>query len=225
MTGLVLPLLRDAEGAGPLRPRTPPRRARVRAMNMLAMRVRPDDQHSDAELARAIAGPDHTEARSAEATLCKRFARRVFFYGLRHLGDEQRAADLVQDVMAAVIRRLRANEVREPDRIGSFVLGTARMLARDARRGERRREALADQVAAQTETISQPREPLDVARLEECLKRLTERDRSIVLLTFMAEQPATEIGTTFGLSPGNVRVIRHRAVRSLQRCMDPGDES
>jgi RNA polymerase sigma-70 factor, ECF subfamily len=187
---------------------------------MHPMRARADDARSDPELARVIAG-QLPGARDAEAVLCARFARRVFLYGLRHLGNEQLASDLVQEVMTVVLTRLRADEVRELDRIASFVLGTARMIARDLCRRERRTEELAGRIAAETDPLVHPRELLDLDRLADCLHQLPERERSVVVLTFMAEQSASEIASTFGLSSGHVRVIRHRAVSALARCMDP----
>lgn len=60
---------------------------------------------------------------------------------------------------------------------------------------------------------------LDVDRLEACVARLATRERIVVLLTFYAEQTAREVGTEIGVTEGNVRVIRHRAVEHLRQCM------
>ena len=46
-----------------------------------------------------------------------------------------------------VLQKLRAGEVREPDRIASFMLGTARQLAIDTRRNAGRRERLLETFA------------------------------------------------------------------------------
>ncbi len=64
-------------------------------------------------------------------------------YGRRHLRSEAASDDLAQDVLLLAIERLRAGEVRRPDEIGSFILGTSRMMARAERRVARRREILA----------------------------------------------------------------------------------
>jgi hypothetical protein len=66
----------------------------------------------------------------------------VRLYGLRHLRDRQAAADLMQQVLLMTLERLRAGEVREPERIASFVLGACRMTVLEMRRGTRRREEL-----------------------------------------------------------------------------------
>lgn len=178
---------------------------------------------SDAALAERIAtggsGPAHAE----EAELYRRFAPRVRLYGLRHLGDEAAAQDLVQEVLLVTIERLRAGAVRRPDRIGSFILGTSRLLATSARRTTRRREALdaefghlpAAMPAADTTG-------LDRARLHDCLRALPERDRAVLVLTFYAERTAPQVGEELGLSAGAVRVARHRALERLRDCVMGG---
>ena len=173
----------------------------------------PEDA-SDGALARRAAAGD----RAAEEALCRRFRPRIRLYGLRHLRDEAAAADLAQDVLAAVVARLRARAVREPDRLASFVLATCRQLAGSAVRIERRREALlaAEPLPAPHDP---PPEPLPRERLVRCLEALASRERAIVLATFYAEQPADDISREHGLSAGNVRVLRHRALRRLRACL------
>src|SRR5689334_6809277 len=94
------------------------------------------DTTSDAELARRImhAGQE----RAAEAELCRRFAPRVRLYGLKHLRDEDRARDLVQVVLVAMIEAIRAGRVEDPERVDRFVLGMCRNLAGRARYHEAR---------------------------------------------------------------------------------------
>ena len=85
--------------------------------------------------------PGSTDAEEAE--LYRRFAPRVRLYGRRHLQNDAADDDLAQDVLLLTIERLRAGEVRRPEEIGSFILGTSRMMDHSERRVARRREALA----------------------------------------------------------------------------------
>jgi RNA polymerase sigma-70 factor, ECF subfamily len=188
---------------------------------------RPDDDVSDADLARRIAAGVDGSARREEALLVERFARRVRLYGLRHLRDADQAADLVQDVMRLVLERLRVGEVREPERIGSFILGTARMMARDARRRAQRRQDLSERMAAEAPAASLgPSEgSVDLDRLEQCLQALPERERTVVVLSFQGGEAAPDIAGALGLSAANVRVIRHRAVARLRTCMGAAEEA
>ena len=172
----------------------------------------------EAELARRVAAAGERVDAQAEAELCRRLARRVRLYGLRHLRDAQAAADLVQTVMLTTLERLRAGEVREPDKIASFVLGMCRMTVLEIRRGTRRREALLAAYWDAEEAYEPP--ALETERLAGCLEALAERERSVVLLSFFADKAAGEVAAELGLSAGNVRVIRHRALGRLRECME-----
>ena len=56
---------------------------------------------SDSALARRISGGPAGATQAEESELYRRFAPRVRFYGLRHLGDEAAAQDLAQEVLLA----------------------------------------------------------------------------------------------------------------------------
>ena len=171
----------------------------------------------DADLARAIAGSAAELDAAAEAEFCRRFAPRVRLYGLRHLRDRHAAADLVQQVLMMTLERLRAGKLREPERLASFVLGTCRMVVMDQRRGAARRGALLETYGVAEEAVedAEPR-AFERERLAACLEALSERERSVVIASFFDEKPAAELG----LSAGNVRVIRHRALGKLRGCME-----
>jgi RNA polymerase sigma-70 factor (ECF subfamily) len=174
---------------------------------------------SDGDVARAIAarGPG---AEAAETELYRRFAPRVRLYGCRHLRDEDASCDLVQQVMLLTIEKLRHGSVRDADSIASFILGVSRTIANDLKRRERRREKLRE-VFIDPRAFAPPAADaaLDLDRLEACLARLAERERLVVLLTFYAERSASDVGRELGLTDGNVRVIRHRAVDRLRACV------
>jgi RNA polymerase sigma-70 factor, ECF subfamily len=184
------------------------------------------DAVSDEALARRIAGgvPGSTDAEEAE--LYRRFAPRVRLYGRRHLRSGAAADDLAQDVMLRTIERLRAGEVRRPEEIGSFILGTSRMMAHAERRVARRRDALATRfMDPSIETAPASTAALDAPRVAACLRALAERDRLVVLLTFYADREATRIAEDLGVSPGAVRTIRHRAMARLRDCVLGGGRS
>ena len=178
------------------------------------------DALDDGALARRIAGARGGPDSAAEAELYRRLAPRVRLYGLRHLRDRQAAADLVQQVLLMTLERLRAGEVREPERIASFVLGACRMTVLEMKRGERRRSELLETYTDKDEVFDAP-EPLalDPDRLAVCLEALSERERSVVVMSFFADKAADEVGREIGTSGGNVRVIRHRALGRLRECM------
>lgn len=174
----------------------------------------------EAELARRIAAAAPGTDAAAEAELYRRLAPRVRLYGRRHLRDDEEAHDLMQHVMLTTIEKLRAGELREPERIVSFIFGMCRMVTLDLRRGARRRDALLEKFGADlpiADIAIAPR--LDEARVAACLERLAERERSVLLLSFYEEETAEKVGDALGLSAGNVRVIRHRAMERLRACV------
>ena len=176
---------------------------------------------ADAFLARAVAGAPPGEATAAETELYRRFAPRVRLYGLKHLRDRGAADDLVQQVMLVVIERLRAGEVRDLEQIASFILGTSRMVAGGLRRREARREDLRGRFTPREPAVVSTDElAMDGARLGPCLAAVKERERTILLLTFYAEKGAGEIAESLGMTPGAVRVSRHRALASMRECLE-----
>jgi len=172
---------------------------------------------TDSDLARRLAGGDP----GVEAELYRRLAPRVRLYGLRHLRDPAAADDLVQDALLMAFEMLRTGKVREPDRFVSFVLGSCRRIVADLRRGAARRQRLMERFgAALAPAANCDPPPADLDRLASCLEGLPERDRSVVVMSFYAEAGADEIGADLGLSPGNVRVVRHRALVRLRSCLE-----
>jgi RNA polymerase sigma-70 factor (ECF subfamily) len=185
----------------------------------------PPADSPEAQAARRIAGAPAGPARDeAEGQLYRLLAPRIRRYGLRHLRDAHAAADLAQHVMVLTIERLRDGALREPDRVLSFVLGTCRLTVMDQRRGERRREALlerhGDLLLPEPEVPLAPR--LDHRRVADCLDRLPERERAVLVMSFYDDQPSDAVGRQLGLTPGNVRVIRHRGIDKLRRCVELG---
>jgi RNA polymerase sigma-70 factor (ECF subfamily) len=162
--------------------------------------------------------PVHSEN---ERAMCEKFAGRIHAYGLRHLRDQPAAQDLVQLVLLSVLQAVRAGRVEDPTRLDAYVLGTCRNAVMDMRRGDARRRRLAQESSA---GLPEGYEPsllrVDRARLEHCLSELEARERAVVLATFLEDRDADEIGQTLNLTPGNVRVIRHRALARLQGCVE-----
>jgi RNA polymerase sigma-70 factor (ECF subfamily) len=176
-----------------------------------------DIQLTDSDLVRQIGAGE----RESEAELFRRMAPRVRLYGLRHLRNEHGADDLVQQVLLTTLEALRAQRLREPEKLASFVLGTCRMTLLDQRRAAQRRERILEQfgveLAGPAPTL---RQRLDHDRLERCVQNLKERERALIVMTFYDEETGAGVASFLGLSEANVRVIRHRAIHQLRQCME-----
>jgi RNA polymerase sigma-70 factor, ECF subfamily len=133
------------------------------------------------------------------------------------------ADDLVQQVLVTVLVALREDRVQDRERLDAYVLGTARNVVMDMRRGASRQVRVADQASA---LLPKDYEVslgfVDRPRLEHCLGELEPRDRTVVVATFVEDRDSDEISQTLGISAGNVRVIRHRALAKLQACVGGG---
>jgi RNA polymerase sigma-70 factor (ECF subfamily) len=177
---------------------------------------------SDADIVRSIAaGGGAADAREAEAELCRRFAPRARLYGLRHLRDEDRARDLAQSVLAGVLVAAREGRIEDPERVDRFILGTCRNVASRMRENEARGRFV---VESFEEAIAADVERVDLGALMRCFGGLEERARVVVQLSFQEDRPADDIAARLGTTAGNVRVIRHRAVAALRRCLDAHEE-
>ena len=104
----------------------------------------PAQSSEEAVLARRITDAAPARDIAAETALYRSLVPRVRLYGLKHLRDVHAAADLVQDVLLMTFERLRRGELRELERIASFVLGACRQTVVDQRRGQQRRQHLLD---------------------------------------------------------------------------------
>jgi RNA polymerase sigma-70 factor (ECF subfamily) len=172
---------------------------------------------SDADLVLRIGQGIDPEA---ESEVCRRMGPRIRLYGLRHLRDHHAAEDLMQQVLIVVLQALRADRLRESSKLASFVLGTSRMTILEIRRGTQRREKLLEQFGPEALAPTHSWAPrLDHERLHGCVQGLKERERWVIVMSFYDEKTAADVAQFLGVSPANVRVIRHRAIHQLRACM------
>jgi RNA polymerase sigma-70 factor, ECF subfamily len=176
----------------------------------------------DAQLVQRIAAAQGT-ARDAEEELCRRYGPRARLYGLRHLRDDDLARELAQAVLVAVLVAVRGGRVTEPEHLDRFVLGTCRNVAARMREGAAR-AAPTDPADLDLVPVMPELEALDHPALIRCLAGLGERARLVVHLSFGEERPSAEIAARLETSEGNVRVLRHRAVAQLRKCLDASPE-
>jgi RNA polymerase sigma-70 factor, ECF subfamily len=181
------------------------------------------DAETDAQLVRRIgAREEAVSVRDVEAELCRRFVPRIRLYGLRHLRSPDRARDLVQAVLVALLQALRQRRIKEAEHIDRFVLGTCRNVA--ARMRDADGHAVSTDPADLELAGPMPSlEHLDFEALFRCIARLDERARAVVRLCFQEDRSAQEIGPALGTTAGNVRVLRHRAIAQLRSCLDHHD--
>jgi RNA polymerase sigma-70 factor (ECF subfamily) len=160
--------------------------------------------------------------RLAEQTLCTRMFPAVFVFARRRLGSTAMAEDFTQDMMLLLVEALRGRKIEEPGRLGAWVLGVCRNQARQrATRAERRRDlweryAPREDASVDAATLAL----LRPGHLEDCLSQLTERSRQVLRSSFFEGEGGAQIGEALGMTEGNVRVVRHRALAQLRGCLN-----
>ncbi len=156
---------------------------------------------------------------AAEAELVQRFSRAVSFLLWRLARDEAAAEDLYQETFRLVIEKVRAGELREPERLPGFVSSMARNLfISSTRLGSRRQKWHGDPEA--TETAPDPA-PGQLARLlakeraalvRQVLAELkTDRDREILSRYYIADQDKEDICRELELSDLHFNRVLFRA--------------
>jgi RNA polymerase sigma-70 factor (ECF subfamily) len=173
----------------------------------------------DPDLVRKIAASG-ASAEHAEAELCRRYAGRIRLYGLKHLQSPAAAEDLVQLVMMRVLEAIRGGRVEDPAQLTSFIFGTCRLVSSELRRTEERQRKIEQLNQGLRWDVRPPEHSeRDVVRLFGCLGKLPEREASVLRMSFMEDRGAEEICERLGVSAGNLRVLRCRALAKMAVCM------
>ena len=130
-------------------------------------------------------------------------------YALRRT-ERATAEDVVAETFVIAWRRL--DEVPDPPL--PWLLGVARRVLANQRRGERRRDALLDRL--RREPAPQPA-PVEDGRALAALAALGERDREALLLHAWEGLDHAGAGTVMGCSAAAFAVRLHRARRRLAK--------
>ena len=144
--------------------------------------------------------------RAAFAELYRRFNRAVHGVVLARVRFCD-AADIVQDVFAAVLERL--PQLAEPAAFPGWIMSIARNRAIDHVRGQKPMDELADL------PVEAPR-AAEVAQVLAALRALPEAYRETMILRLVEGLTGPEIADQTGLSHGSVRVNLHRGMKLLR---------
>lgn len=155
-----------------------------------------------------------------ETTLCRRYAPAVRTFWRRRLRGAE-VDELCQETMVRFVQALRRGAISDPERVGGFVLGICRNLAREgARVAERRAELMTEFSDALASLQDQPElARYQLAQLEDCLSQITQRSRDVIRYAYVDGHSAAEIGERLAMTESNVRVVRHRTLEALRTCM------
>lgn len=155
-----------------------------------------------------------------ERQLAETYRPRVLYFALRRLRDRSLAEDVAQETITAVIEALRAGRLRDPSRLGSFILGVAKNLVSQVQR-DRLKELKhaanphSEPWRADTEAELLLKEQIEAMR--SAVHQLASQDREILYHCFVEEQALDEIAKKSGISYTAARQRKSRALARLKK--------
>lgn len=146
----------------------------------------------------------------------RRYVADVTAYALRRCSADD-AADVVSETFVVAWRRI--SDVPEDPAVKPWLLGVARRVLSNQRRGFRRRGALVEKISSHLVPHLRvaPAAEIDgeAQLLNEALKTLSAADRELLLLIAWEELTPLEVATALDISPATVRTRLFRARKRL----------
>ncbi len=144
-------------------------------------------------------------------------------YALGFVHDLERARDIVQDTF---IRLCQQDVAKVRDGLKTWLFTVCRNRALDILRKESRLTTLDEkQLRRRESALPAPDQALDrserVAQLMRYLDRLSENQRTVILMKFRDGYSYQEICEATGLSSGNVGFLIHTGIRRLRELLPP----
>jgi RNA polymerase sigma-70 factor (ECF subfamily) len=144
----------------------------------------------------------------------------VFRYCRARLWDLETAEDVTQDVLIAIFQVLPRQDPPVRDLEAFSITVASRQVATAHRRRSTRQEQGHHEIPDVEDTSPGPDVVIalhdDVRALYLLLEQLTTVQREVVLLRVVNGLSAEDTGTVLGMTPGNVRVMQHRALTRLR---------
>jgi|SRR5688572_12484026 RNA polymerase sigma-70 factor (sigma-E family) len=132
-------------------------------------------------------------------------------------GDRALAEDLVQDAFVRIVGRLR--HLREPNAFWTYLRRTIVNLATSHFRHGRVERAYLDRLAAAPAALANDHDELDET-MHRVLLGLPQRQRAAIVLRFYEDLSDVQTAAVLGCSPGTVRSLVSRGIKTLREGME-----
>ncbi|MCJ7738894.1 MAG: RNA polymerase sigma factor [Anaerolineae bacterium] len=163
---------------------------------------------------------------SALGEIYDTYAPLIYRYVYRKTGDRDIAQDLTAETFHRFLKALRRG-TGPRDHLSGWLYRVAHNLVVDHYRSRPK------EPAASLEDVNPAVEPVQAemvarkdqaARVRVALQQLTPLQQKVVLLRFLEEMSLREVALALERTVGSVKALQHRAVSSLQRILEDGDE-
>jgi RNA polymerase sigma-70 factor, ECF subfamily len=156
---------------------------------------------------------------------CAYFADLIRITASARVKLQQMVEDVRQETFARFFKALDEDKIREPDRLGSYVIGMCKNVLREQ---YRRLDDRADSIDCEDEQ-NLPAIEFDVLgsliaqenklRVRNALDQLPERDQRVLKAIFFEERDKDEICNDFGVDREYLRVLVCRAKKAFKKLM------
>ncbi len=164
-----------------------------------------------------------------ESELTARDWDRIRLFAARRVNDAAMAEDIAQETMRRVIEALRSGRVHNADAIAGFVFQTAKHVCMHAHRSAGREARAMSRLRDPSDPENAHPDPLArlvteerCTRVRAALQTLSADDRDLLRAVYFEQADTTDLARRLGLSPGALRVRKHRAVQRLAAALGAG---
>lgn len=173
--------------------------------------------------------PGPPASATPESELTARYWDRVRLFASRRVSDAAMAEDIAQETMRRVIEALRSGRVQNAGAIAGFVFQTAKHVCMHAHRSAgrearamRRLHDPSDPEGAHPDPLARLVSEERRIRVRSALQTLSPDDRDLLRALYFEQVDTTELAARLGLSPGALRVRKHRAMQRLAAALGAG---
>ncbi len=157
----------------------------------------------------------------AFAQLYEGYFDKIYRYLMLRIGNEMEAEDMTQQVFLNALQSLSSFRWRGAP-FSAWLFRIAHNQAVDHLRRKKKRAAvpLDESLASTADTPHSATErKMDIERLLQATRQLTEMQREVISLRFSSELSIAQVARVMGKSQGAVKALQHSAIVALRRTM------
>jgi RNA polymerase sigma-70 factor, ECF subfamily len=155
----------------------------------------------------------------AEEELVHTYRRAVLLIAAVRTRDPDCAKDLAQEVLLAVLKALRAGQIRDGERLSAFVQGTARNLINNYLRSRSRHPTV--DIETVDPPSADPVESLEASERQRLMRqelaKYSVTDQKILMLSLVDGHPLSVVAERLNLSHDAVRARKSRLIRKISK--------